>query len=45
MKNELIRELATVLIQWGFGFIVFGGATVLIGFIILAYLDMSTIKK
>ena len=43
--QEQWRALGEVFIQWGFGFIVFGSITMLIGFAILACLDMRTIKK
>jgi len=39
------QKLGEVFIQWGFGFIAFGFITMLIGFIILACLDIKTIKK
>jgi hypothetical protein len=44
MDGELLRKLATVLIQWGTGFFLCGIVTLVIGFIILSYLDMKTIK-
>ena len=40
-----LRAAAEVFIQWGFGFIVFGVIAMLIGFVILACLDIKTIKK
>lgn len=42
---EQLRAAAEVFIQWGFGFIVFGAITMLIGFVILACLDVETVKK
>ena len=40
-----LRAASEVFIQWGFGFIVFGSITMLIGFVILACLDIKTVKK
>lgn len=45
LNTELIKQIAMVFIQWGFGFIVFGLATVLFGFIVLSCLDMKTVQK
>lgn len=39
------KQFGDVLITWGLGFIVFGTITMLIGFVILVCLDMTTIKK
>ncbi|MFW2491001.1 hypothetical protein ACN077_20900 [Clostridium chromiireducens] len=45
MNIELIKQIAMVFIQWGFGFILCGLATVAIGLIILLCLDMKTISR
>jgi|GEM_PF-7097210 hypothetical protein len=45
MDYELLRTFAIVLIQWGIGFIKCGIVVLIIGFIILSYLDVKTIKK
>jgi len=37
-------EIGIVFIQWGLGFIEYGAATLVIGFIILSCLDIKTIK-
>lgn len=43
--SEQWRSFGEVIIQWGFGFIVFGAITMLIGFVILECLDIRTVKK
>jgi len=45
MNEELLRQVAQVLIQWGLGLIIFGAVTILIGFIIIACLDIKTIRS
>lgn len=42
---EQWRALGEVLITWGFWVIVYGIITMLIGFVILVCLDITTIKK
>jgi len=44
MNIELIREMANVIIQWGLGLIIFGLATIVIGFVILLCLDIKTVR-
>jgi uncharacterized membrane protein len=45
MTPEEWKQFGEVLITWGFGFIVFGAITMLIGFVILVCLDVKTVKK
>ena len=45
MTLEDWRKFGEVLFRWGFGAIVFGIITMIIGFVILACLDIGTVKK
>lgn len=44
MSIELIKQIAMIFIQWGCGIAVFGIITMLIGLIILGFLDIKTCK-
>ena len=44
MNIELIREIVETIIQWGLGLMIFGLATIVIGFVILLGLDIKTVR-